>query len=136
MLNALHDPDRAHAIGKAYVQNFDGRKWGSYADGWVDASEAVYVMGSRRMGAMGPTLVPFLARGNAEAFAKTNGGVVLAFKQITAEVMAEHARMARKHLREGGGAGGGMRTHGASGKGKSLGMPGHGGNARKQREAQ
>ena len=99
LLNALHDPLRAHAISRAFVQPFDGRKWGSYADGWMEASESVYVIGSRRMGAMGPTLVPFREAGNAQAFAAANGGRILTFAEITAKVMDDHARMVQTKLR-------------------------------------
>lgn len=102
LLVALHDPDRAPGIAKAYVRNFDDREWGSYADGWITASSAVYVIGGRRMGAMGPTLVPFLHRAKADAFAAKNGGHVLAFNEITPQVMAEHARRASKPFARNG----------------------------------
>ena len=128
LLNALHDPDRAPAISRAFVQPFDGREWGSYADGWVEASEPVYVIGSRRMGAMGPTLVPFRERKNAAAFASRHGGKILAFEEITAKVMTEHARMVRARMRGGDGPAAGMgRGHGppaAAGMTEHKAMPG------------
>ena len=100
-INAIHDPERPRGHAQAYVQAFDGREWGSYTDGWVEASRPVYVIGSDRMGAMGPTLVPFLDMDAAKAFTDKHGGRILRFAELTPEVMAEHARMSRDMLRKG-----------------------------------
>jgi copper chaperone NosL len=122
LINAVRDPDHAQAAAQAYVQAFDGRQWGSYRDGWVEVSRPLYVLGSDRMGAMGPTLVPFLTAQAARAFIHKHGGRMLRFSELTPEVMAEHARMSRDMLRQGGMAGhmmGHMHGHEASPHAKS-----------------
>lgn len=100
-INAIQDAERTHGHARAYVQAFDGREWGSYPDGWVEASRPVYVIGSDRMGAMGPTLVPFLDMDAAKAFTAKHGGRIVRLAELTPEVMAEHGRMARDMLRKG-----------------------------------
>lgn len=115
LINAVRDPEHPRADARAYVQAFDGREWESYADGWVEVSRPLYVLGSDRMGAMGPTLVPFLSPDAARAFTQKHGGRILRFSELTPEVMAEHARKSRDMLRQGGVAGHmaeQMRTHG------------------------
>lgn len=102
LINAVRDPEQAHAVSKAYVQAFDEREWGSYADAWVEVSRPLYVMGSNRMGAMGPTLVPFLTQKAAKAFVAQHGGRILKFSELTSDVMAAHSRMAQEMLRQGG----------------------------------
>lgn len=100
-ITAIQAPDRPPGHARAYVQAFDGREWDSYADGWAEASRPVYVIGSDRMGAMGPTLVPFLGMDAAKAFTDKHGGRILRFAELTSEVMADHAHQARDMLRKG-----------------------------------
>lgn len=102
LLNALHDPERADHGSVAFVQPFDDRAWGSYPDGWVRASAALYVLGGDRMGAMGPTIVPFLERTAAEAFVAAHGGRIVPFAEITPTLLAEHARGVKAQLRSQG----------------------------------
>jgi len=50
---------------------------------WTDARAAFYVIGSKQRGGMGQMeAVPFAERARAEAFAKENGGQVMAFADI------------------------------------------------------
>ncbi len=111
LINAVRDPEPGHAYTHAYVQAFDGREWGSYPDGWVEISRPVYVLGSDRIGAMGPTLVPFLETQAAQAFVQKYGGRILQFAELTPEVLAEHRRRSRDMLRKGD-MGGHMNGHG------------------------
>lgn len=104
-INAIQDSERTHGHPQAYVQAFDGREWGSYIDGWVEASRPVYVIGSDRMGAMGPTLVPFLEMEAAKAFTDEHGGRILRLAELTPEVMADYVRTSRDMLRKGDMAG-------------------------------
>ena len=56
------------------------------ADNWVEARQAVYVVGSKaRAGMGGSEIVPFSTREAAEAFAAEQGGTVLAFDELTPE---------------------------------------------------
>lgn len=59
------------------------------AGAWVEAHQAVFVVGSDRGAQMGGTeLVPFSDRNAAAAFAAKHGGTVMAFAQITRDVLA------------------------------------------------
>ncbi|MDZ4137241.1 MAG: nitrous oxide reductase accessory protein NosL, partial [Paracoccaceae bacterium] len=52
-------------------------------DNWINAKDAVFVVGSAQAGGMGaPELVPFARRPEAEAFAAHNGGRVLTLAAI------------------------------------------------------
>jgi nitrous oxide reductase accessory protein NosL len=54
-----------------------------YASGeWISAESAYFVVGSRVLGPMGFEAFPFSKRMDAEAFVKTNGGRILAFKAV------------------------------------------------------
>jgi copper chaperone NosL len=53
------------------------------ASNWVEARQAVFVLGSSRRGGMGADeAVPFSDRGAAERFAAAHGGRVLAFAEV------------------------------------------------------
>jgi copper chaperone NosL len=53
---------------------------------WVEAREAWYVIGSRRMGGMGlPEVVPFGTREAADGFAADHGGRVVRLAEIPAD---------------------------------------------------
>lgn len=59
-------------MGKAKDWDFPGD------DTWIDASQAWFVIGSRRTGGMGtPEVIPFGAEQDAGAFAAEHGGVVV-----------------------------------------------------------
>ncbi len=100
LFEALHDADLSHRILAAYAQPMDGRPWGSHADGWADARELTYVMGSERWGAMGPTLVPFRSVAAAHRFRDTHGGAVRPAPELTAQVMRAYAREAHEAMRK------------------------------------
>ena len=54
---------------------------------WIDAKSAVYVVGSRKLGSMGPTLASFARMENAEEFAAKEGGKLIGFEQVTANMV-------------------------------------------------
>ena len=59
-------------MGKAKDWDFPGD------DTWIDASQAWFVIGSRKTGGMGtPEVIPFGAEQGASAFAAEHGGVVV-----------------------------------------------------------
>lgn len=52
-------------------------------DNWIEARQALFVIGSRRQSGMGaPETVPFSDRAAAERFAAENGGRVVAFAEV------------------------------------------------------
>lgn len=100
VFEALHDPEQGHRVARAFVQPMDGRAWAGHDDGWADARELIYVLGSRRMGHMGPTLVPFRERPAAQEFMAGHGGRVVTAADLTAEAVAAYVREARRTLRD------------------------------------
>ena len=100
VFEALYDPEQAHRIARAFVQPFDGRDWQvAYKDGWAEVRELTYVLGSRQMGHMGPTLVPFREHERAQAFVQEQGGHLVTGPALTAEAVSAYVREARAALR-------------------------------------
>ena len=78
-------PEEPKDIRAIYVQDVGrAQSWRDPGpQSWTDARAAHYVIGSKRMGGMGqPEAVPFSAREAADAFARDNGGRVVAFAEI------------------------------------------------------
>lgn len=84
-------PEQIAPVLATYVNDMGrpGATWDKPGDGnWIPAEKAFYVVGSRRQGGMGaPETVPFSAREKAEAFARAEGGKVLAFADITSDMV-------------------------------------------------
>ena len=83
----MRAPEQIAPILVLYVNDMGapGATWEKPGDGnWIAADTAFYVVGSVRAGGMGaPETVPFSSRDKAEAFAKSEGGQVLALADIT-----------------------------------------------------
>ncbi|MBU2873646.1 nitrous oxide reductase accessory protein NosL [Marinobacter salexigens] len=74
---------RKHTL---YVHDMSQTEWESPDDtALIDAREAVYVVGSKRKGAMGQTLASFSTESAAHDFMMEHGGEILAFDAITLE---------------------------------------------------
>jgi copper chaperone NosL len=68
-------------IGAIYVADYNTK-------GWTDAKKAFFVLGSSARGPMNdPNLPAFATRDAADAFVKAQGGKVLAFGEVTREVI-------------------------------------------------
>ena len=80
-------PEQKRAIAAMYVQDMGKANWEHPQGNWIDAKTAVYVVGSRKHGSMGPTFGSFSSAQDAEAFAQKEGGKVLRFEQISAEMV-------------------------------------------------
>ena len=81
-------PDERKDYAAVYVS--DMARAPSWADpgpdNWVEARQAFYVEGSKAQGGMGGSeIVPFSTREAAEAFAAEQGGMVLAYAELTPE---------------------------------------------------
>ena len=84
MFSWLLQPENISRKHLAYVHNMAQTEWANPDDTQlINAREAFYVIGSKRSGAMGPTLASFATASEAEAFAREHGGNVLAFADIT-----------------------------------------------------
>lgn len=100
----LLQPEAGAVVREVYVHDMAGARWDHPLDApLVDARRAWYVAGHPLRGAMGPTLASFRERGDAEAFAQRFGGRILAFDQITLELIGQ--------LGDGEGEGGGGETY-------------------------
>ena len=87
MFSLMLKPEQARTVAAAYVQDMGSADWTTPRGHWVDARSAFYVQGSSQHGAMGPTLASFARRDAAERFAKQYGGQVLAFAQVTPDMV-------------------------------------------------
>jgi len=81
----LHMPEQSHAVQVAYVQDMaDARSWAQPGP-WIMAKDALYVIGSDKMGGMdAPEFVPFSDETAAAAFIAEHGGTLVQFNDITA----------------------------------------------------
>ena len=68
------------------MQAMDQTDWNQPKGAWIDAKKAFYVVGSRKRGAMGPTIPSFATREGAQAFADKEGGKVHPFAEITSDM--------------------------------------------------
>lgn len=81
-------PEQKKRITAIYTQDMGKTDWEKPQSHWIDAKTALYVLGSRKTGSMGPTLASFALQSDAEAFARKNGGQVLRFNQITLDMVS------------------------------------------------
>jgi copper chaperone NosL len=78
-------PDEAKDVVAIYVHDMGGgRDWSAPSDdGWVEARDAWFVIGSSRRGGMGmAAVVPFADSGEAATFVAKYGGRVVAWQDI------------------------------------------------------
>ncbi|MUO85264.1 nitrous oxide reductase accessory protein NosL [Agrobacterium vitis] len=87
----MRGPEQMAPIVAVYVNDMGAKdaSWDHPGDGnWIAADQAAYVVGSARQGGMGaPETVPFSNRQRAEEFARTEGGRVLSFEEITDDMV-------------------------------------------------
>jgi copper chaperone NosL len=86
MFNIYLKPEQARKVVAIYVQDMGKTQWEEPKGQWIDAKSAFYVIGSKKMGSMGPTFGSFAKEVDAKKFASTNGGKVFAFGQITPDM--------------------------------------------------
>lgn len=80
-------PDRPANISAIYVNDM-GKADPAHPKGhWVAAEKAVYVQGGDVMGPMGEALIPFLEIKDAERYRKKHGGRVIAFSEVTMDML-------------------------------------------------
>lgn len=81
-------PEQKKKVTAIYTQDMGKTPWEQPTGNWIDAKSAIYVYGSTRHGAMGPTLASFARSEDAEAFAQQFGGKVYRFEQVTLDMAA------------------------------------------------
>lgn len=86
MFSLYLKPEQARKVKGIYVQDLDKTPWDAPKGAWIDARGAFYVVGSKKRGAMGPTIPSFGSRDGAQKFADANGGKVYPFAEVTADM--------------------------------------------------
>jgi copper chaperone NosL len=88
LFSATLQPEQARRVVALYTQDMGKTAWDDPQGNWIDAKSAWYVHGSRKTGSMGPTMAAFARKADAEAFAKAEGGKVLAFADVTSDMVS------------------------------------------------
>ncbi|MCL7941803.1 nitrous oxide reductase accessory protein NosL [Halomonas sp. ATCH28] len=89
----LRQPENETRLSHAYVHDIGVTPWGQPSDeAFVLASEALYVVGHDRRGAMGHTLASFAERADAEAFLEVHGGELVSFDEIDLDLLGRLGR--------------------------------------------
>jgi copper chaperone NosL len=91
LLRMLLAPEQARGNSAQYVQDMGKADWNHPQGHWIAAKEALYVVGSRAVGSMGPTVVPFAQMSDAHAFVAREGGKVVRFADITLALLDTRA---------------------------------------------
>lgn len=86
LFTALHAPEQQRAATAVFVQDMGKTDWEHPSGHWIDAKSAIYVAGSAKLGSMGPTFGAFSSMQDAEAFVKKEGGKILRFEQVSADM--------------------------------------------------
>jgi copper chaperone NosL len=86
----LAPEQKRHLLGM-FVQDAGKTDWNRPSGHWIDAKTALFVVGSKKAGSMGPTFGAFSSAADAAAFIAKEGGRVLPFDQITLDMIGKHA---------------------------------------------
>ena len=87
LFSTLLAGEQVRAAKAIYVQDMGKAQWEQPVGHWIDAKTAVYVVGSKRHGSMGPTIASFAQEADAVKFAAEYGGKVLRFAEITPDMV-------------------------------------------------
>ncbi len=99
MLNILKNPDEARRVKAVYTQDMGKADWQTPRGHWIDARSAFYVIGSKKHGAMGPTIASFAVRAEAEKFVAAEGGDVRSFDAVLAnDVVLDGGALHDQHM--------------------------------------
>ena len=87
-------PQQKRRVAGLFVQDMGKADWDHPKGNWIDAKEAIYVVGGKKRGSMGPTFGSFSSVQDAAAFAKKEGGQIVAYDQITPAMVNLHGTSA------------------------------------------
>jgi copper chaperone NosL len=87
LFNTLLRPEQVRQVLAVYVQDMGQADWNQPKGHWVDARHAVYVLGSKRHGSMGPTIASFAQEADAKKFIEQWGGKLLRYAEIKPEMV-------------------------------------------------
>jgi copper chaperone NosL len=80
-------PEHKRKIAGVFVQDIGKTDWAKPSGNWISAKDALFVVGSKKQGSMGPTFGAFSNAQDAAAFAQKEGGKVVPFDQVTAAML-------------------------------------------------
>lgn len=83
LFSMLLAPEKKRAIAGVFVQDMGKTDWNRPQANWIDAKTALYVVGSRKHGSMGPTFGSFSSMQDAEMFVQKEGGKIVRFDEVT-----------------------------------------------------
>lgn len=87
LLSTLLAPEQVRAVRAAYVQDMGKADWARPSGHWILARDALFVLGSKRHGSMGPTAASFANEAAAQSFVQSYGGRLLRFADIKPEMV-------------------------------------------------
>lgn len=87
LLNTLLAGEQVRAVKVAYVQDMGKADWNQPEGHWIDVKTAIFVMGSKRHGSMGPTVATFALESDATRFAGEYGGRLMRLADIKPEMV-------------------------------------------------
>lgn len=93
MFSFYLQPDRPLNISVIYVNDMGKADHERPVGYWIDAKEAYYVYGGEVMGPHGESLPPFAVLEDAKGYIRKNGGKIVRFGEITAEMLKPVADM-------------------------------------------
>lgn len=87
MFTVVLIPQQKRPIAGLFVQDMGKTDWDHPHGHWIVAKTALYVVGSKKLGSMGPAFVSFSNPRDAADFVKREGGKIFAFDQISLEMV-------------------------------------------------
>ncbi len=87
MFSIYLQPEQKKRVTGIFTQDMGKSDWDVPKGNWIDAKQAFYVLGGKKLGSMGPTLAAFLLKQDADKFAKEFGGKVVSFDQVTPDMV-------------------------------------------------
>jgi len=93
LFSVMLAPESKRQVAGVFVQDMGKADWDKPVGHWIAAKDALYVVGSKKQGSMGPTFGAFSNAQDAAAFVQKQGGKVLPYNQITAAMLDTRGAM-------------------------------------------
>ena len=87
MFHTVLAPEQVKLINAVFVQDMGKTEWEQPRSNWIAAKDAVYVLGSKKHGSMGPTIASFSQEVEAKKFIEQWGGKLLRYTEIKSDMV-------------------------------------------------
>lgn len=87
LFSTLLAGEQVRAVRAVYVQDMGKAIWEEPQGYWIDAKTALFVVGGKRHGSMGPTIASFAQEADATQFASRWGGKVMRFAEVKPDMV-------------------------------------------------